>query len=335
MQDTWLEAFDRSSDNAYFAVSRKGWTNEELGMSWLTKIFDPHTKAKAGLARRLLLVDGHSSHVNPRFIEYCDQNNIILAVLPPHSTHRLQPLDVGIFAPLAHAYGKGIDRLIQSSDGFSRMTKRRFWPIFRDAWDEAFTLANVRSAFASPGIFPYNPAKVLGKVQMKTPAPPSSDDEQKCITPGSVRAMRRTIKAIAKEQGVLNQEIQWLIRGAEKLAIRNEILDHENRHLRQALVDEKRAANEVNSWVFSTRIVQERLSSSRQRKWPLYDSARSILRRKRSKNALKQLIGGCRSRLSGGRRLGKFRKGRKHANTIAKRRSGKGSAKWRSVSSGD
>ena len=88
---------------------KKGWTNEDLGMSWLTKIFDRHTKAKAGYSKRLLLMDGHSSHVNLRFINYCDQNDILLVILPPHSTHRLQPLDVGIFSPLAGIYLKEID----------------------------------------------------------------------------------------------------------------------------------------------------------------------------------------------------------------------------------
>jgi hypothetical protein len=33
--------------------------------------------------RRLLIVDGHSSHVNLSFIEYADANRILLAVFPP------------------------------------------------------------------------------------------------------------------------------------------------------------------------------------------------------------------------------------------------------------
>ena len=33
LQDSWLEDFDHSSDEAYFAVFSKGWTNEDLGIS--------------------------------------------------------------------------------------------------------------------------------------------------------------------------------------------------------------------------------------------------------------------------------------------------------------
>ena len=49
LQDTWLEDYDSSVDEAYFAVSVKRWTNEDLGVSWLEKIFEPKTVKKAGL----------------------------------------------------------------------------------------------------------------------------------------------------------------------------------------------------------------------------------------------------------------------------------------------
>ena len=50
-----------------------------------------------------------------RFIDYADANRIVLAVLPPHSTHRLQPLDVGLFSPLATFYSQQIDKLLAES----------------------------------------------------------------------------------------------------------------------------------------------------------------------------------------------------------------------------
>ena len=53
-------------------------------------------------------------------------NRILLAVLPPHSTHRLQPLDIGLFSPLATYYSQAIDRLLSESQGLVRLTKRDF-----------------------------------------------------------------------------------------------------------------------------------------------------------------------------------------------------------------
>jgi hypothetical protein len=47
------------------------------------------TKAKARRRWQLLILDGHGSHVNMEFINFCDANMILLAIYPPHSTHSL------------------------------------------------------------------------------------------------------------------------------------------------------------------------------------------------------------------------------------------------------
>lgn len=242
LQDTWLQDFNHSYEEAYFAVSVKGWTNEELGLSWLSKIFEPRTKEKAGNAKRLLIVDGHSSHVNMKFINFCDNHGIILAILPPHSTHRLQPLDVGIFSPLSTAYSYEIDQYIQSSHGFSTITKRSFWSLFRGAWKTALTFNNIRSAFAATGIHPLESTKILNQLRRKTPSPISSDSESPKKTPGSVRGVRRAIKALRAENKDITEEMNLLIRATEKLVIQNEILEHKNVGLRTALVGEKKKA---------------------------------------------------------------------------------------------
>ncbi|KAK9443963.1 DDE superfamily endonuclease, CENP-B-like protein [Metarhizium brunneum] len=55
---------------------------------------------------RLLIVDGFTSHTTVAFAEYCIKFDIIIAVLPPHSTHLMQPLNVGVFLPLKAAHQK-------------------------------------------------------------------------------------------------------------------------------------------------------------------------------------------------------------------------------------
>jgi hypothetical protein len=76
-------------------------------------VFNYTTKEKTLIRdRRLLIVDGHSSHVNLLFIEYADANRILLVVFPPHLTYRLQPLDIGLFLLLATYYSQAINRLL-------------------------------------------------------------------------------------------------------------------------------------------------------------------------------------------------------------------------------
>jgi DDE superfamily endonuclease len=112
IQDTWLDDLDENGEITYFTATQKGWTNENIGLYWLKHIFDRYTKAKTDNYRRLFIVDGHNSHVNMRFINYYDQNHILLIILPPHLTHRLQPLDVGLFRPLAQYYIQQLDRFM-------------------------------------------------------------------------------------------------------------------------------------------------------------------------------------------------------------------------------
>ena len=80
-----------------------------------------------------MIVDGHSSHVNMGLVTLADDLRILLFILPPHTTHRLQPLDVGLFSPLSQAYSKRLDAYTHGGLGWVTMTKRMFWPLFRDA----------------------------------------------------------------------------------------------------------------------------------------------------------------------------------------------------------
>ena len=86
LMDTWLDDL-QEEDITYFASSEKGWSSDAYGLSWLKKVFDQHTKAKAGRGRRLLIVDGHSSHVNMAFLDQCDRLKILVLILPPYLTY--------------------------------------------------------------------------------------------------------------------------------------------------------------------------------------------------------------------------------------------------------
>jgi hypothetical protein len=106
VQDTWVDEFNPQKQIAHFTSTTCGWTNEELGFSWLLTVFDRHTKTKARNGRdwRILYVDDHGSYLNIRFLDYCLLYRILVVNYPPYSTHRLQLLDVSCFEPLASYY---------------------------------------------------------------------------------------------------------------------------------------------------------------------------------------------------------------------------------------
>lgn len=86
-------------DNWVIATSSNGWTINERGLEWIQH-FDRYTKLRTTGKYRLLVLDGHESHHSTEFELYCKDNDIITLCMPPHSSHILQPLDVGCFGPL-------------------------------------------------------------------------------------------------------------------------------------------------------------------------------------------------------------------------------------------
>jgi hypothetical protein len=79
---------------------------------WLTTLFEPETRQNDG-KQRLLLLDGHRSHLMARFIAFCIDKSIDLVVLPPHTSHILQPLDISVFSPLKQALLTEIEKLFR------------------------------------------------------------------------------------------------------------------------------------------------------------------------------------------------------------------------------
>jgi hypothetical protein len=71
-------------------------------------------------------MDSYNSHMNMRFINYCNQNRILLTILSSYSTYRLQPLDISLFGPLAEYYSQEIDRFITNVQDFVNISKRHF-----------------------------------------------------------------------------------------------------------------------------------------------------------------------------------------------------------------
>jgi len=140
-----------SKDEVYFAKYPKGWTDDELSYYWLTEIYEPKSRQfiQPG-EKRLLILNGHVSYVNVKFCQFCVNHDIILFCLPTHSTHLLQLLDVGLFAPLQRAYSRVVeDYFLATGVGISHL---QFLPPYKKARKGAYTKANIESPFQKAGI---------------------------------------------------------------------------------------------------------------------------------------------------------------------------------------
>ena len=126
--------------------------------------------------KRLLILNSHKSHDLFEFKQFCQQNNIIPLCMPPHSSHLLQPLNIGCFAPLKKAYGKQVKDLIRNH--INHITKLKFLPAFKAAFFKAITKDNILGSFRGTGLVPYNPEAVLSQleIRLRTPTPPLVDE---------------------------------------------------------------------------------------------------------------------------------------------------------------
>jgi hypothetical protein len=89
LQSTWVNDIKATEHLAHIGSSPTGWSNGEMGLDWLKNVFDRYTKEKARGFWRMLILDGHRSHLTATFIEYCFENKILLIIYPPHATHTL------------------------------------------------------------------------------------------------------------------------------------------------------------------------------------------------------------------------------------------------------
>lgn len=100
----------------------------------------------------LLIYDGHGSHDTLGLIELAQEHNIILFCLPPHTTHKLQPLDVGVFGPFSRAWTDRCDQIVE--DTGEEMPRENFVKEYMDVRRTTFKESTIRAAWKKSGCWP-------------------------------------------------------------------------------------------------------------------------------------------------------------------------------------
>ena len=118
-------------------------------------------------------------HINYTFLLWCEAHGIIVFCLPPHSTHLLQPLDVGLFGPLQQHYRKAVEGFfLTTSHGINRDI---FFLLYKQARVKTYTVENIKAAFKVTGIVPLNPRVVLSQLAKPTAKSRSQSNSTTCI----------------------------------------------------------------------------------------------------------------------------------------------------------
>lgn len=139
---------------AIYTNSKNGWINEDLFVTWLKHFaaFAKPTKESPVL----LILDNHSSHISLQAFSFCKENHITMLSIPPHSSHRTQPLDVSFYGPLKAAYRNECNRHMKTHL-MSKITPYDVAGLFNKAYVQVANISKAESGFRTTGIFPLNP----------------------------------------------------------------------------------------------------------------------------------------------------------------------------------
>jgi transposase len=234
----------------FFSANTKGWTSNLHGLEWLKRVFEPSTRTKANGQYRLLICDGHDSHISGSFIAHCLQNRIVLLILPPHTSHLLQPLDVAIFGPLKKRLTAALSNLNQAQ--LVRIQKIEWMEAYIQARLDVCNHQNIESAWRGAGLFPFNPQRALRTMvqeepyELERPKTPTQFDIFDRVFVNSsppnettLRAanelLNSTIQARTDITTPVRQYIKKLTAGTEKLQAQSIVHQHDANNLRSII----------------------------------------------------------------------------------------------------
>ncbi|CAG7826481.1 unnamed protein product, partial [Allacma fusca] len=103
----------------------------------------------------LLILDNHGSHISYAAVRYCRSHSIELLTLPPHTTHKWQPLDVCFFGPLKSKYS---DYLVKWFSEHQRTNPKieDIPAIFKFAFVDAAKPETAVNGFRKTGLWQHN-----------------------------------------------------------------------------------------------------------------------------------------------------------------------------------
>lgn len=134
----------------------KGWINNDFFLQFLhhyKKFANPTADSPV-----LIVLDGHSSHKTLEVINYCRENNIHLISFPPHTSHKMQPLDRTFMKPFKDAYHERCDVWMRAHAG-ARITEYDIAGIVAEAYLKVARPDIAASGFECTGIVPFDPHK--------------------------------------------------------------------------------------------------------------------------------------------------------------------------------
>ncbi|XP_055622333.1 uncharacterized protein LOC129765913 [Toxorhynchites rutilus septentrionalis] len=143
-----------ASRGSKFACNASGYMTVEIFNEWFDHFLE-HVKPSED-SPALLIIDGHSSHTkNLAFTEKARANFVKVLVLPPHTSNKLQPLDVSFMASFKTYYAQEVERFLQQNPGIV-VSQYDVAELMKPAFIKAATTEIAENGFEKTGIWPFD-----------------------------------------------------------------------------------------------------------------------------------------------------------------------------------
>ena len=130
--------------------SASGWIDVDIFVRYLLH-FIQHVKPSE-TNKCIIDLDGHISHKSMKAIDLARQNNVTLVTLPPHTSYRLQPLDITLFRPQKTTYYREMDKWMLAHP-IQRITGYDICESFNPAYTTQLVLTKRKKVFNQLAFF--------------------------------------------------------------------------------------------------------------------------------------------------------------------------------------
>lgn len=130
-----------------------GWMNTNLFLEVMKHFIKYSNSSKENPS--LLIYDNHESHLSIVVLNLAKANGVTILTVPPHSTNKMQPLDVGVYRPFSIAYNAAVDSWMMRHPG-KPLSIYEVAECVGIAHEKALTPSNIINAFKKCGIYPFD-----------------------------------------------------------------------------------------------------------------------------------------------------------------------------------
>ncbi|KAJ8945485.1 hypothetical protein NQ314_009238 [Rhamnusium bicolor] len=185
-------------------AEKSGWMTSANFKHVMTHFVKVTSSSKANPS--LLICDNHESHLSIDALDIAKENGVTILTLYPHTSHKLQPLDVAVFGPYQNHYNRAVNNWMFKNPG-QTVTIYEIASFVHEAMNKAMTPENIRAGFRASGIFPFNrdifSDRDFGLSELELPPKTSLNetcvaditDKENNITNGVVRETAANIQA--------------------------------------------------------------------------------------------------------------------------------------------